>query len=61
MVEKYGSNKWILIANAASFKNSGISESQLKDRWSNVLDPKIKKGKFTKEDYQYLIQVCLVF
>ncbi|OHS97384.1 Myb-like DNA-binding domain containing protein [Tritrichomonas foetus] len=52
LVEKYGTDKWDLISK--EMKNRSFR--QCKDRWNNALCDNIKKGEWTKEEDELLLQ-----
>ncbi|EPZ36294.1 hypothetical protein ROZALSC1DRAFT_29668 [Rozella allomycis CSF55] len=53
LVHKYGPRHWNKISMAFGYRNG----KQCRERWHNHLDPKIKKGPFTTEEEELLINL----
>ncbi|KAK1941948.1 Myb-related protein A [Phytophthora citrophthora] len=51
LVEKYGANKWAVIASYLKNRNG----KQCRERWHNQLNPSIKKTSWTKEEDAIII------
>ncbi|OHT13799.1 Myb-like DNA-binding domain containing protein [Tritrichomonas foetus] len=52
LVQKYGDNNWVLIAG----KFNGRTPRQCRDRYVYYLDPNIKKGDWTRDEENILLE-----
>ena len=50
---KYGTNNWVFISNLIP----GRLARQCRDRWHNVLDPKIVRTPWTKAEDEFIIEM----
>lgn len=53
-VKKYGHGRWKHVANAAGLRRGGRS---CRLRWTNYLNPHIKRGPFTEEEDDLIIKL----
>lgn len=53
-VHHYGLDRW---ANVAIFVGGGRTRNQCSQRWSRVLDPKISKEVWTKQETEHLLEL----
>jgi len=52
-IEQYGTRKWMQIAKSVP----GKDHKQCLQRWNKVLNPKLKKGRWTEEEDEFLLQL----
>ncbi|KAH0787485.1 Myb-like DNA-binding domain containing protein [Histomonas meleagridis] len=57
-IHVHGSDNWSIIA---TFVGGGRTKSQCSQRWRRVLDPKINKSNWTKEEEEKLIEAVKSF
>ncbi|KAH0789474.1 Myb-like DNA-binding domain containing protein [Histomonas meleagridis] len=57
-IQVHGSDNWTIVA---TFVGGGRTKSQCSQRWRRVLDPKINKGNWTKEEEEKLIEAVKSF
>jgi hypothetical protein len=56
-VEDYGASRW----SEAAKRIKGRSGKQIRERWFNTLNPKLKKGKWSSQEEQILIKLVKKF
>ena len=57
-IRVHGSDNWALVS---TFVGGGRTKSQCSQRWRRVLDPKINKGNWTREEEEKLIEAVKAF